>query len=97
MVSLLNGRVIKPRIAFPCGALLLRVIVFIMTGVFIVIVDAYDGACKGGHLAESHEDGLVDLTLRRKKDAHKEEGDAGKSENGGDDELYEAVFHRLNC
>ena len=55
--------------------------------VFVFIIDAYDRACESSHLAESYEDGLVDLTLRRKEDAHKEEGDAGKSENGGDDEL----------
>ena len=58
-----------------------------MTGVFVFIIDAYDGACEGSHLAEGHEDGLVDLALRRKEDAHKEEGDAGKSEDSGDDEL----------
>ena len=63
-----------------------------------MIVNAYDRACEGCDLSEAHQNGLVDLSLRRDQSSDKEERNAGQGEEEGSDELqitFFQVFHKI--
>ena len=64
-----NGRTIfpdTPRPPLEGGVCLVSWIFMIAIFLFVVIVDAQDRAGKSSYLAESNEDGLVNLALRSK-------------------------------
>ena len=48
----------------------------ILTFLFVDVVDAEEGAGKGGGFAEGYEEGLVDLALGVDEDAAEEEDEA---------------------
>ena len=61
---------------------------------FVVIVDAYDRTGKSGDLAETDEDGLVNLALWREERSGKEQDQTAKGEHRCRDELYDSFLHR---
>ena len=60
----------------------------------IDIIDSEEGTGEGGGLAESDEEGCVDLALRVNEDAAEEEDEASDGKDSCSEQLYvEFLFH----